>query len=43
LDDITVIQSTVRGGSLALSVVTREGISLPLNSTVKRTISDERN
>jgi phenylacetate-CoA ligase len=43
LNDISTIRSAVRQGSLALSVVARKGKPLPLNSTVKRTISDERN
>ena len=43
LNDIPAIRSAVRHGSLALSVVAREGKPRTLNSTIKRTISDERN
>ena len=43
LNDIPAIRSAVRQGSLSLSVVARKGQPLPLNSGIKRTISDERN
>jgi phenylacetate-CoA ligase len=43
LNDIPAIRSAVRHWSLALSVGVREGRPLPLNSTIKRSISDERN
>ena len=43
LNGIPVIRSTVGEGKLALSVITQGGNPRPLNSRVKRTISDGRN